>query len=270
MDAAARRWRWPGGRLAALVFTAFMLAAFGAVLWQRPAAAQLTETVKRVKPAIVGIGTHLDIRRPPTRLMGTGFAVADGTYIVTNEHVIARPREDREMLGILVGTGSQAVFRPVDVVAREAAFDVAILRQKGPPLPTLTLGDDDAVEEGQEIAFTGFPIGAVLGLFPVTHRGIISARTPVAIPALRPRDLTPTMVRRLQQPFVVFQIDATAYPGNSGSPLYDQRSGAVIAIVSSVFVKETKEQVLSNPSGITFAVPIRHTRDLLRGIGALR
>ncbi|MFO1190479.1 MAG: serine protease [Alphaproteobacteria bacterium] len=235
-----------------------------------PAAAQLTETVKRVKPAIVGVGTYLDIRRPPTKLMGTGFVVADGTYVVTNEHVVAQPLADREQLGILVGTGSTAEFRAIQIVAREPGFDVAILRHKGPPLPALRLGDDDAVEEGQEIAFTGYPIGAVLGLFPVTHRGIISARTPVAIPVQRTRDLTPTMVRRLKQPFFVFQLDATAYPGNSGSPLYDQRSGEAVAIISSVFVKETKEQVLANPSGITFAVPIRYARELMREIGALR
>jgi len=239
-------------------------------LMAAPAAAQLSETVKRVKPAIVGVGTYLDIRRPPTKLMGTGFVVADGTYVVTNEHVVAQQLADREQLGILVGTGSTAEFRPVQIVAREAGFDVAILRHKGQPLPALRLGDDDAVEEGQEIAFTGYPIGAVLGLYPVTHRGIVSARTPVAIPVQRTRDLTPTMVRRLKQPFFVFQLDATAYPGNSGSPLYDQRSGEAVAIVSSVFVKETKEQVLANPSGITFAVPIRYARELMREIGALR
>lgn len=249
---------------------AWLGALAGVLLTVTPATAQLSETVKRVKPSIVGIGTHLDIRRPPTKLMGTGFVVTDGTYVVTNEHVIAQALVEREQLGILVGTGSTATFRPVEIVAREPGFDVAILRHKGPPLPVLKLGDDEAVEEGQDIAFTGFPIGAVLGLFPVTHRGIIAARTPVAIPVQRTRDLTPAMVRRLQQPFFVFQLDATAYPGNSGSPLYDQRTGDVVAIVSSVFVKETKEQVLSNPSGITFAVPIRYARELLREIGATR
>lgn len=250
------------GTLLALAGLAFVDAA--------GASAQLTETVKRVRPAIVGIGTHLDIRRPPTKVMGTGFSVGDGTYVITNEHVINQTLAEREQIGIMIGAGSTAAFRPVEIVAREPAFDVAILRHKGPPLPALKLGDDEAVEEGQEIAFTGFPIGAVLGLFPVTHRGIVSARTPVAIPVQRTRDLTPTMVRRLQQPFFVFQLDATAYPGNSGSPLYDQRSGDVLAIVSSVFVKETKEQVLANPSGITFAVPIRYARDLLREVGAAR
>ncbi len=38
------------------------------------------------------------------------------------------------------------------------------------------------LREGQVVAFIGFPIGGVLGLSPVTHRGIISAVTPIALP----------------------------------------------------------------------------------------
>jgi S1-C subfamily serine protease len=63
--------------------------------------------------------------------------------------------------------------------------------------------------------------------------------------------------------FPVFQLDATAYPGNSGSPMYDVENGRVVAIVNMVFVKGTRETAVSNPSGIAFAIPIRHLRDLL-------
>jgi S1-C subfamily serine protease len=68
----------------------------------------------------------------------------------------------------------------------------------------------------------------------------------------------------------VLQLDATAYPGNSGSPLYNPDNGQVVGIVSSVFVKSSKENVLKDPSGITYAVPIRFARALLKKVGALR
>jgi S1-C subfamily serine protease len=64
--------------------------------------------------------------------------------------------------------------------------------------------------------------------------------------------------------FPVLQLDATAYPGNSGSPIYDPATGDVLGIVNMVFVKGTKEAALSQPSGITYAVPVQHLQALLR------
>ena len=64
--------------------------------------------------------------------------------------------------------------------------------------------------------------------------------------------------------FPVFQLDATAYPGNSGSPIYDPATGDVLGVVNMVLVKSTKESALSQPSGITYAVPARHLEALLR------
>jgi S1-C subfamily serine protease len=61
----------------------------------------------------------------------------------------------------------------------------------------------------------------------------------------------------------VFQLDATAYPGNSGSPIYDPETGEVIGIVNMVLVKGTKEAALSSPTGITYAIPSRHLKALL-------
>ncbi|MCB1737317.1 MAG: serine protease, partial [Gammaproteobacteria bacterium] len=54
------------------------------------------------------------------------------------------------------------------------------------------------------------------------------------------------------------------YPGNSGSPVYHPETGAVIGIINKVFVKETKEMVIEKPSGITYAIPIKFAKDLLR------
>ena len=102
---------------------------------------------------------------------------------------------------------------------------------------------------------------------PVTHRGIVSSITPIAVPQLAASLLNPKLIKRLSRPYDVFQLDATAYPGNSGSPLYDPGSGEVVGIVNRVFVKESKENVLEHPSGITYAIPINHAAALLRAAG---
>lgn len=63
--------------------------------------------------------------------------------------------------------------------------------------------------------------------------------------------------------FAIFQLDATAYPGNSGGPLFDPNTGEVLGVVNMVLIKGTRESALSQPSGISYAIPIRHVKDLL-------
>jgi S1-C subfamily serine protease len=140
-----------------------------------------------------------------------------------------------------------------------------VLRIGGEPLPPLPLRDSDTVREGQSILMTGFPLGPVLGPYAATHRGMVAAITPIAIPQSRAADLNPALVHRLSTGAIpVFQLDATAYPGNSGSPIYDPATGEVLGIVNMVFVKGTKEAAITQPSGITYAVPARHLEALLR------
>ena len=141
---------------------------------------------------------------------------------------------------------------------------MAVLKIKGEVLSPLTLGSVSAVREGQLYAFTGFPIGMVLGLFPVTHRGIVSAITPNVIPMIRTEQLNVKLLKRLQEPYKVFQLDATAYPGNSGSPLYQPETGDVIGIINKVFIQESKENALTKPSGISYAIPVNHLQNLLK------
>jgi S1-C subfamily serine protease len=125
--------------------------------------------------------------------------------------------------------------------------------------------DSATVREGDSVLFTGFPIGAVLGPFPATHRGMVAAITPIVIPPPNASKLEPAMVRRLSSgPFAVFQLDATAYPGNSGSPLYAPDTGEVIGVVNMVFIKRVKESALTEPSGISYAIPSRYVIELLK------
>jgi serine protease Do len=231
-----------------------------------PARADLSQTIEKVRPSVVAIGTFERTRSPPLRLRGTGFVVGDGLHVVTNTHVTFAllDSERKETLVVVAGRGRNAEPRAAEEIAQDADHDLVLLRIKGAPLPALSIGDPSRVREGQRYAFTGFPIGAVLGLYPVTHSAMISALTPIVIPSMKSRDLDPKVVNRLRNAFEVFQLDATAYPGNSGSPLYDPDTGEVVGIVNMVFVKSTKEKALAEPSGISYAIPASYVRELLR------
>jgi S1-C subfamily serine protease len=94
---------------------------------------------------------------------------------------------------------------------------------------------------------------------------MVAAITPIVIPPPNAGQLDPTMIRRLAGgAFPVFQLDATAYPGNSGSPLYAPDTGEVVGVVNMVFVKGTKEAALTQPSGISYAIPSRYLIELLK------
>ncbi len=226
----------------------------------------LPQVIKQVKPSVVGVGTLQSTRRPPSKMLGTGFVVADGYHVITNYHVIPSriEHEKKEQLVIFYRQNKQVKYRKARVLASDKEHDLALLRIEGRKFPALKIESADKAQEGDSIAFTGFPIGAVLGLFPVTHRGIISAISPVAIPAPSSSTLTVKMIKRLKNPYFVYQLDATAYPGNSGSPMYALNNGKVLGVINKVFIKESKESVLQKPSGITYAIPGKYILKLLR------
>ena len=224
-------------------------------------------TITQVKASIVAVGTFERLRNPQFSFAGTGFVVGDGLLVATNDHVVPKTlnSERGEAIAVAIPAADSTLqIRPARRAAADAGSDLALLRIEGKPLPALAVGDAHAVREGDWYLFTGFPIGSVLGLFPVTHRAMIAAVTPIAIPAARADQLDARVARRLNAgSFPVFQLDATAYPGNSGSPVYHPENGAVVGIINSVFVKGTKEAAFSQPSGITYAIPARKLIDLL-------
>jgi serine protease Do len=228
---------------------------------------ELSYTIKNIRPAIVGIGTFKKTRSPSVNFIGTGFSVSDGLNVITNAHVIldTLDSENMESLGIITGKGEAKEFREAVLVAIDKEHDLAQLKINGTPLPVMELGDSDTVQEGQSLAFTGFPIGMILGFYPVTHRGMVSSITPVVMPALNSTKLDVKIITQLKKsPYAVFQLDGTAYPGNSGSPLYDPETGVVYGVINMVFVKGLKEAALSQPSGITYAIPGNYVRNLLQ------
>jgi serine protease Do len=227
--------------------------------------AELSALIPTVKRSVVGVGTFERTRSPSTTFVGTGFVVGDGLGVITNAHVVPDSTDaaHMEQLGIVIGEGDTVRFRPAELVARDTEHDLAYLRLSGAPLPALELADSDSALEGQSLAFTGYPLGMVLGLHAATNRATLAAITPVVMPSLSSRKLDARQITQLARtPFNIFQLDGTAYPGNSGSPLYDAATGKVVGVINAVFVKGLKENAISNPSGITYAIPANYARAL--------
>ncbi len=242
-------------------------ALFGAAL---PTQAGLPEVVATAKQAVVAIGIYDPLTSPRFSFRGTGFVLIDGRTVATNAHVL--PEETAALAKLVLQTGgnrspgqeSAPDTRPVTVLSVDRVHDLALLQFTGAPMPTLTLAANDSAREGQAVAFIGFPIGGLLGFSPVTHRGTVSSITPIALPPPNASRLDAAAVARLRQgSFDIYQLDGTAYPGNSGGPLLDVDSGLVLGLVNMVLVKSSRESALTSPSGISYAIPVRYLRALL-------
>lgn len=232
-------------------------------------AADYVAAIAAIKPSIVGIATYADNRSPRLRVVGTGFAVGNGLHVVTNAHVVAAKLAQNERWVVVRPTGTEgAEVRAVLRTTPRPERDIALLHVAEPALPALRLGDSDALSDGREMAFTGFPLGLIMGLYPVTHRAFLAGVVPFSVPPLRGAQLTPESIKtRRQGNFAVFQLDATAFPGNSGSPLYDPADRKVYGIINMVLRAGAGTNPAEKPSGVTFAVPARHIAELLTAHG---
>ena len=236
--------------------------------------ADLPATIAKLKPSILIVGTYKETNSPRFNLRGTGFVVAasglaTGNLAITNAHVLpdVNPAEaDPAQLVLQVRSGQNELSaRRVTVLEVDKAHDLALLKFDGPGVPAMAMRGAEPVREGQNVAFLGFPIGGALGFSPVTHRGIISSVTSVGIAPGSSRQLNAAAVRALRDGnFEVYQLDATAYPGNSGGPLFDPESGELLGVINSLFVKASRESALTSPSGITYAIPAQFVRELIQ------
>jgi len=227
------------------------------------------DLIADVKRSIVAVGTFAPGRNPKFQFYGTGFVVGDGTLVATNDHVIPRvlDSQSNEALVVAVPDGTQIQIRSAKREASNSAADVTLLKIGGTPLPALALDATGNLREGEDLLFTGFPLGNALGLAPVTHTAMLSAITPISLPVARSSQLDARAIRQLAEgPMQILQLDGTAFPGNSGSPLYRPGSGRVVGIVNMVFVKSSKESALSAPSGISYAIPVRYLLTLVEGL----
>lgn len=245
-----------------VVLIAGLLAGQAGVAW-----AGLPDTIERLKPAVLLIGTFKPTDSPRFQLRGTGFVVGDGHLVVTNAHVLPTDLSSADAPSLVVQVrqaSGEWQMRPARVLGTNAARDLALLRMDGPAGLAMRLGNSATVREGADLAFMGFPIGGVLGFSVVTHRATVSSITAAALPSPSAGRLSEQAIRGLRGgTFEIFQLDATAYPGNSGGPLFDPDTGDVMGVMNMVLIKGTRESALSQPSGIAYAIPSVHVQELL-------
>lgn len=226
----------------------------------------LPSLIARVKRSVVAVGSYGLMDTPRFGFRAAGFVVDDGLHVLTNAHVVPPETPERidRSVAVQVWLGDdQWQLRSARLLGRDLRNDLALLAIDGPAVPALKLAAHDAAE-GTEIALMGFPIGNALGQVHATHRGIVSAWTAIATPAGSPAGLSPRTVRQLRDgAFKVMQLDAIAYPGNSGGPVLDIETGEVVGVLQGGAVKSIKEAALSAPTGITYAVPASTAAALL-------
>jgi S1-C subfamily serine protease len=222
--------------------------------------AELPDVVARVRRAVGAVGTYNPANRPPMEFSASGFFIDAHGHFVTANHVLEGIAERKrvEDLRVFLPGDSDRRGHPAVIVAREPKYDLALLAVEEPSVQALAIGDSTQVREGQLVALCGFPFGFLYGLNPSTSLGIISSISPRAVPAVNTRLLDPATIEALRSPYDVFQLDATAYPGHSGGPLFDIRTGEVLGVVNSAFIKKTKEKVVA--SGISYAMPIHYVK----------
>jgi hypothetical protein len=157
---------------------------------------------------------------------GSGFLISNDGVILTNYHVIAE--------------GSSAVVKLPDgtfyvvdgVLASDKVRDVAVIKAHGSSFRTLTLGNSDQLQVGEEVVAIGNP----LSLESTVSNGIVSG------------------IRTVEEEGGNFlQVTTPISPGSSGGPLFNM-AGEVVGI-TTMYLKEGEN--------LNFAIPINDAKPLL-------
>jgi S1-C subfamily serine protease len=166
-------------------------------------------------------GRHIPVQAAEGKGSGTGFVVNSDGYLLTCAHVVA----DAKKIDVTIGDRTY----PGKVVVVNRPTDMAIVKIAAQGLPTLSLGDSDRVEIGQDVWALGFPLSDRLGQSLKVNRGTLSGITSRAGKKL-------------------LQIDASVNPGNSGGPLVSE-TGIVLGVVSAKMIGEDISNVaVAGPS----------------------
>lgn len=154
---------------------------------------------------------------------GSGFIISGDGYVLTNNHVV--DGADKVVVKL-----SDRRELEAEVIGTDPRSDVALLKLKASNLPTVKIGNPEALKVGEWVLAIGSPFGFD---YSVTS-GIVSAKSR-ALP------------NEAYVPFI--QTDVAINPGNSGGPLFNLQ-GEVIGINSQIVSRS------GGYMGIAFAIPI--------------
>jgi serine protease Do len=159
---------------------------------------------------------------------GSGFILNANGTILTNAHVV----EGADEVTVTLKDGRQLRG---EVIGQDPLTDVAVVKVDATGLPTVSVGNSDALKPGE----WAIAIGNPLGLDNTVTAGIISAT-----------GRTSAQIRVPDNRVQFIQTDAAINPGNSGGPLLNER-GEVIGVNTAI---------IGNAQGLGFAIPINQAQ----------
>jgi putative serine protease PepD len=164
------------------------------------------------------------------------------SFIITNNHVIeAAATSGTITVELLNGDVVSA-----QIVGRDIAYDLAVIKINRGNLPTVTVGDSSKISVGESVVAIGSP----LGLASTVTSGIISALN---------RPVTTGTVGA--ESYVnAIQTDAAINPGNSGGALLDSQ-GRIIGVNSAIATLSSGGT--SGSIGLGFSIPINEAKRVI-------
>jgi S1-C subfamily serine protease len=158
---------------------------------------------------------------------GSGFAVTDDGYIITNHHVI----DGCQNVEII----NKGTAIPATVVSFDTNNDLALLKSDFKPSHTFPLSRKNPYTL-MEIYVAGFPFGYDISTSIKITKGIISSLSGIG------------------NNFSQMQIDAAIQPGNSGGPIIDDKGNVVGVAVAKLDLEKMVDTYGVVPEGTNFGI----------------
>ena len=167
---------------------------------------------------------------------GTGFFISTDGYLVTNHHVV----KDGDEYSVFY----KEKWIEAEVIRKDPANDLVILKAKGAGFPALAVDFTGDVRPGDSAFTIGFPAPEIMGFSPKTTKGAISSLSGIKDD---PR---------------FYQTTVAIQPGNSGGPLCDS-SGNVIGITTSTLKFLNGKYA---PQNVNYGLKSSYLRPLIQSI----
>ncbi len=223
----------------------------------------ITETVKKVSPAVVGInvieiqqyrdplGSFFDdpffrqffgdrrSRSREVKELGSGYIISPKGYIVTNDHVAGNASR-------ITVTLTDGIIYDAKLIGSDPVSDIALLKIDGENFPYVEPGNSDEIIIGEWVIALGNPFG----LFEVNDKPTVT----VGVISATGMNLEPINDRYYLN---MIQTDAAINGGNSGGPLVNSL-GEVIGMNTLIFTAGSQGSI-----GLGFAIPINKVKSII-------
>jgi len=224
----------------------------------------ITETVKKVSPAVVGISvTEIRQYRDPfgsffddpffrqffgdrgtqnrkVQGLGSGYIISPDGYILTNDHVAGNASE-------ITVTLTNGNHYPAKIIGTDPVSDICLLKIEGGDFPFISLGNSDDIIIGEWVIALGNPFG----LFNINDKPTVTVGVISAIGM----NLEPINNRYYLN---MIQTDAAINGGNSGGPLVNSL-GDVIGMNTLIFTAGGAQGSI----GLGFAISINKVKRIV-------